>query len=254
MSTKIYNAYKLSKFKSLDEIFHAFQTLRPGLNALIERNMSSNYAKIAMGAISESIIHPDDEAIQKKAKSPLTYALRDDTDYAEIYPKPTLTLVVYPFEGEYYMTCYTACIELQDEVVDFFEADNFEYWNNTDRPDELTEEEWEERSEIWDAILEDPRPNHNGVVFELDPKNGIPNVDLIIKHEFPDYPSRVLSVATHRLIASKGLNSGNGNHWTQVWNEMKKAIPGSKEEKILSEVRNLLPKKLTREILFDGIK
>jgi hypothetical protein len=31
-------------------------------------------------------------------------------------------------------------------------AEEYGYWNNTDKPDDITDEEWDKRSDTWDAV------------------------------------------------------------------------------------------------------
>lgn len=53
---------------------------------------------------------------------------------------------------------YTEALETQDWCSDF------SYWNNTDKDDDVTEEEWEHRKKYWDAMPYTP-PSERSVIF-----------------------------------------------------------------------------------------
>lgn len=53
---------------------------------------------------------------------------------------------------------YTKALETQDWCSDF------SYWNNTDKDDDVTEEEWERRKKYWDAMPYTP-PSESAVGF-----------------------------------------------------------------------------------------
>jgi len=50
------------------------------------------------------------------------------------------------------------------------------YWNNTDRPDEVSEEEWDQRSEDWDKALGDSAPAQVGFSYSCIGKHEIPPI------------------------------------------------------------------------------
>lgn len=59
-----------------------------------------------------------------------------------------------------------ACVDMLDRWSDVLE--DFHYQNSTDQPEEITEEEWENRREVWDEILEiDGRPGKSGLVWTI---------------------------------------------------------------------------------------
>lgn len=53
------------------------------------------------------------------------------------------------------------------------EKESFEYYDNTDRPEGISEDEWTERRIIWDAILDNEPPINRGLNFQISgmPKN-----------------------------------------------------------------------------------
>lgn len=64
-----------------------------------------------------------------------------------------VSVTVRVFDGRYYLIPYCDRVSLVDGVLEFMqdmeELEDFSYWNNTDRPEEVGEEEWEARASVW---------------------------------------------------------------------------------------------------------
>lgn len=45
--------------------------------------------------------------------------------------------------------------------------EHWPYWNNTDRPDDVTEDEWDERRDTWDRVVGWDPPARRGLGWEL---------------------------------------------------------------------------------------
>ena len=62
----------------------------------------------------------------------------------------------------------------------FVDNPNFQYygyWNNSDREEEVSEEEWDERARIYDSIFEENGiPNQVGLVYELSSRANISKI------------------------------------------------------------------------------
>lgn len=77
-----------------------------------------------------------------------------------------LNLCLYPYEGETYGVAFGA-----DKIIEKFQAlpevMDFHYQNQTDKPDEISEEEWEHRGKVWDDILGYTRFSENAFQYCL---------------------------------------------------------------------------------------
>lgn len=64
------------------------------------------------------------------------------------------TVCVYPYEdGTLYGTIFADGLnEFKEAIKDI--CDEFGFWTNTDKPEELSDEEWEHRSEVWHKIFD----------------------------------------------------------------------------------------------------
>lgn len=86
-----------------------------------------------------------------------------------------------------------------------YSAFEYSYWNNTDRPDELSEEEWADRSATWDRLVGHKSPKVSGLMmtvmepYEIEPRlsyyeNGKP-------FRIPSMESRVRVLARNLVAA-----------------------------------------------------
>ncbi len=81
-----------------------------------------------------------------------------------IMANPEASAVVYPHKGRVYVQFFGTDehhITLDDNFIDYH------YQNSTDMPDDVTEEEWLEREETWEAILGGEAPAQRGFAYEF---------------------------------------------------------------------------------------
>lgn len=73
--------------------------------------------------------------------------------------------MLYPTkEGDIYGYYFTGINEY-DKLLDPF-VDEYMYYDNTDRPEELTDEEWDERGKKWDEMVPD-RFSDTGFKYQI---------------------------------------------------------------------------------------
>lgn len=65
-----------------------------------------------------------------------------------------------------YVLLYTDRQDFLDIWEALPEVDSFTYWNNYDPPREVTEEEWENRGEIWNQIIGNKTPAECGIIWK----------------------------------------------------------------------------------------
>lgn len=67
-----------------------------------------------------------------------------------------VSVAIRKLDNRYYLIPF--CSGFMHENLNFLdkmkELEEYGYWNNTDEPDEVTEEEWAERGENWDKLIE----------------------------------------------------------------------------------------------------
>lgn len=76
------------------------------------------------------------------------------------------------------------------------------YWDSSDRPDMLTDADWQARRAIWMRILDrDPygRPAQAGLTFEMSPPPIFPDINLVVSEQ-PGFESRVDFIAREAVL------------------------------------------------------
>lgn len=165
MSTKFYNAYILKNKSSLEEIV----SFNKDLIKKIQSKQKELYGTLIMGILAEA--HDRNKAklklskfqksIIKNKKNPI----RTVVDYIEstaLEIQKTGTrnpafdfdceLVYLPHKNDTIIKIFTE----QKEFLDIIKAglEDFSFWNNTDQPDDISEDEWQARSNFVDSLTE----------------------------------------------------------------------------------------------------
>lgn len=93
--------------------------------------------------------------------------------------------VVYPYGDQVYVQFFGLDFgtrkyskRLRRHIDKNEKFEDYSYWNNTDRPDEVTEEEWYERRDLFDKIIFKGHHffNSNGLTFELSNGESLINI------------------------------------------------------------------------------
>lgn len=107
------------------------------------------------------------------------------------------------------MMLYTERDEFVSIVDGFDEITRYPYWNNTDRPDDLTDEEWDNRRKDWGPAIEASSPSKIGFSIELtgDFDVVISDGDLLENiHTFDDRVSNRAKMAAIEEIVSEKVS------------------------------------------------
>jgi hypothetical protein len=64
-------------------------------------------------------------------------------------------IVVFPYQDKFLGIVYTENGKWFKQWLSMPGVSEYGYWNNTDQPDNISDEEWEVRSEVWDEVLGD---------------------------------------------------------------------------------------------------
>lgn len=173
MSTKVYNAYRIPAI-SLNELHQKLNELRSLAHDLLDQMRQKEIVRMA-------VFKYDAIALGQREKetgfSYIKWASFDmDERFREIKKSGRrdpisdfeFGLTFIPFEDHIYFMLFTE----KDEYVELFkqhmDAELFHYWNNSDPDEDVSDEDWEERGRIWDAVLGDVGiPARVGYSFDL---------------------------------------------------------------------------------------
>lgn len=206
MSTNIGHGYRL-KDMSLPKLAAFCQRFRDALQPVLDRNVHTKVATLAAEIIDFGTC--DGKKVKEKRILPLSIA-HDYVQkaYQEVnksgHRNPPYdfecNISVFPIEGKTLAILNTE----QQDFIDLWrqqpEVVWYPYWNSTDPPKDVTDEEWERRREDWDRAFPS-RSKNNAFTFRCvdeyldfpDPEVYVPLVPSIRKRVFDAAKDTVFS-------------------------------------------------------------
>lgn len=193
MSTKIYNGMKLPNM-SVFELNEMYKILRSKLIPIAQQEYYKFVAKIYQAAyvyvklgVNICEYNIDMTNLPPKADSDeiLLFAKREACDiisktrnavlWSDAEPDADfeVSLCVLPIPETILCIPCANNNELSKELhrilKEYFHVEEYGYWDNTDKPDELTDDEWDKRRDDWNKALPDALgvPRQNGFVIKL---------------------------------------------------------------------------------------
>lgn len=151
MSTKIHNGYRLAT-SDLTVLHNLCTKLRRELAPLVENEIAQDVVTRAVArfdGITLGRIPSDTQGPLRAVWS----ALLDDS--SELTERFTVSIVVLPNTDDLPLALVYAAPDLEREVVARADGllEPYPYWDNTDRPADLTESEWHRRAAQWAKAL-----------------------------------------------------------------------------------------------------
>jgi hypothetical protein len=157
VSTTIYNGYRTKETnmaKILEKLISFREVVDKCKSKTIMKYCSGKCKKVING---EMMVCDFTEEVTK---------LLDFTFNIVLFPTEKHTLII-DFGGRIYS-------KIIPELIKVLELEEYGYWNNTDWPDNVTFEEWEQREQDWkDVLLKYPGaiPGECGFIYELSSNN-----------------------------------------------------------------------------------
>lgn len=161
MSTTIYNAVRFNPGMNLSEVVKWCMELRPLMqNKAYQKDVQellSTAVRIYDHKMLEKLSWCTDSQI-KDNTSAFMVAFRqiddEERDGKKIYGSKSESIIVFPHGRSIY-----ALVRVSDaeELINTFTKGgiwkDFSYWNNSDRPDDVTSTQWSRRKNVWDEIF-----------------------------------------------------------------------------------------------------
>jgi hypothetical protein len=176
MSTKVYNGIKF-KSKDYAEIVSQLHSIREKAIENSRKHFIDDPYPMGGLLIEEKFADSVDELIEmdfetdrnKKWEVRRIVEASLEKRWRKNYePEFLFSVVVIPWtDGNVYGCFYDDRIHENRELLNEF-VDEYHYQNQTDQPDDIDDEEWEERREIWDDIFDKYfTPGEAGFVYEI---------------------------------------------------------------------------------------
>lgn len=142
MSTKIFNAYRFHKNLGLFDIM--YKVKEDGLK-IVKQRMRHYYDVIMEQGKTVDETH---EIITKLYKEAVVSLENNPFNF-------DMCIGIHEYEDYYYLIPYGVVdYDRWDFLDNNPQLEEFGYWDNTDKPEEISDGEWEERGRIWYAIID----------------------------------------------------------------------------------------------------
>lgn len=272
MSTKLYNGYRLERVRTLAQLDHVIRPFREKARALLDQE----YLKVVAQRVTEIVdilaVHPERRGeLLKDNRHPLTFAWREVDERRRKIEKTGMRDPVCDFECEICILVsghFTlALLYTEREAVRKLwekqpKVKPYPYWNNTDRPEDVSTQEWSRRRAVWDRALPGVGvPATNGYTTSVVGKYGNPSpMTSTILPLIPDLASRVAFRAQEEAVERR-LNGRSGRP-DQMYRMASEATHWLREDAegiaflktVTDEVRAKLKPELTKEDLLEDTR
>ena len=176
MSLKVYNGIKF-KSKDITEVISQLHSIKEQAVKNSNNNLIKQNSRFIRILIDNGLISNAEEVFTKTfSKDPDGYFDIDNLVQQNLESRIrkisdldfNFYVVVIPWtDGNIYgISLHDGISENYELLKDF--ADEYHYQNQTDKPDEISDEEWFERDEIWNEIFDKYLcPNDAGLIYEV---------------------------------------------------------------------------------------
>lgn len=189
MSTKIYDGFAIADDVDL---FDLSEQAREVLDPIRDELDFGACAEVAISNLVQRMFGVDENAPLRDGESLLLSGyfgwrqrmLDEDPKYTWHDPhRFSFTVMRDPDTGKRYGIAHAARRRLIEAFMGLDGISEFGYWDNTDRPDHVTEDEWDLRRDTWDRMVPWGVPALRlGYTFTLRPENDINLYDLFYHH------------------------------------------------------------------------
>lgn len=260
MSTKIYNGIRFTT-SNLISLHRKIAKFQAELEPLALKKLTKVMATIAAESYDDLLIKRE-KPETFKGKYIIGYA-RDIVDKRNKEVQQTrrrdpaidmdFNVCVMPCGRSLLGIIYTEHDDFTEKFMKMCPAEEYAYWNNTDRPDNLTATEWHKRKKDWDKALETYGiPAMNGYTINC-LRDFLPwlidNEDIL--KAIPSYAYRTKRIATDFTVSAlcKKLKIDKVKEYGKIVMTYSEVCDGKHKalyEKQLRKVKNILPKRITK--------
>lgn len=157
MSTKIYTGFR---FRSHDifDIQRLVAEWRLELASIHRAELASLLAGMCAETIDRNAINPERNAGRnpfREARQEVRTRQREILGSGHRDPEVDFDfeIAILPYDGRVYGMVFSERSRWVDLWMEKEEVEDFSYWDNSDRPDEVSEKDWKARRMVWDGIL-----------------------------------------------------------------------------------------------------
>lgn len=209
MSTKIYNGFQITKGKTLLSLQKNFNEFREKVREIAEEKTCrylANHATFLMDSVAFSDT-PDNsrDSYLVQAHVALMEEQREVRRSQQRNPAVDFQceVTIHPVNKD---TVLGIIFSEQKDIIDSLLANDwveeFGYYDNADKPEDISEEDWTARGALWEEALGDKSPALSGFTITCSDVNGgifAPKIERILEF-LPSFEERVNRCADHESM------------------------------------------------------
>lgn len=165
MSTKIYNGYRLPEGLTMDGVFQWLRPLKAALRETVEENWHQTLGRSSLEAFDLQTARTKGMQLGGEGlgprSSPWSNARQrwlDDLRECQqtqrwCFVDPEVNLSVFYTQQRLYALFFGTQKNLQEVFEKTEGVSEFNYWNNAEQPNGISNKQWEQRGETWEALL-----------------------------------------------------------------------------------------------------
>ena len=171
MSTKIYHGFEIKSNNSVD-LLSKLKTISKRIEKLADAKLKSWLAQRATYIFDNYTIENKDTSNGILVKVFMEYIDRAGEVKKTQKRDPgidfSFSLTIFPKTAKKSIgIIYCEHQDLIDAFMDHEDVSDFSYWNNTDRPEDISESEWQARKKSWDKALDRTTFGKSGFTFTI---------------------------------------------------------------------------------------
>lgn len=156
MSTKIYNGYKFKKCLSLPKLSLTLSAAKKSLTEIAKSEWLDRYASLYVAHLDNVNFDKEDESltVDRIVDNEIEEAIKDIKLRQRRHSLDfEVEICIKEYNGTIYCGLFAQNNALLDKAVEALDLEHYYYFDNADKPHEINDADWLERSMVWNGIL-----------------------------------------------------------------------------------------------------
>lgn len=155
MSTKYYG-YRL-KNTSLTDVFNQLRSCYDDCNKIFKQAIQDKFVQYLYACLDNALLKSDKAKkmeIWNVADKYHNFVFRPGTSENIVYK---MEICLFPYKKDVLIINYSDWIF--NDIIKGFNWEDYSYWNNTDKPEDVSTREWKQRYKVWELVCYDAPAN-----------------------------------------------------------------------------------------------
>jgi hypothetical protein len=224
MSVKIHHGYRYTPPDgTTPDVFTLTNLLRDAITPAASTARRKAVATAASRIIDGATRHGGNASPLVAAELELVREARDADRQGLRHPRSDFGCEVTMLHDEddntsVYLLLYTEQAGIRDAFEHIDGVTSYGYWNNSDQPDDVSDDDWQARRDTWERILGDDTPGERGVTWTLGDlafDAALGDHDLLVA-AVPDTTTRARAILQTKALENHLRDHPGETSWTAM--------------------------------------